>query len=123
MHCKASKYKYINIKGKVVREHQLIVEAAIGRKLKGKERIHHIDKDKSNNTPSNLVLCPNDAYHMLLHRRQEALDISGDANNIKCQYCSKFDKPENIITAGKTGKARYHLACKRECQRKWRNRI
>ena len=40
-----------------VREHIIIVENHIGRKLKENEVVHHIDGDKDNNNISNLDVC------------------------------------------------------------------
>jgi hypothetical protein len=36
----------------------MIVEAALGRLLRGTERVHHADGDPTNNHPSNLVVAP-----------------------------------------------------------------
>ncbi|SDH25414.1 HNH endonuclease [Nitrosomonas sp. Nm132] len=49
-------------------EHVLIAEKAIGRKLRKGEVVHHIDCDKTNNNPSNLMICTT-GYHMQLHAR------------------------------------------------------
>jgi hypothetical protein len=54
-------------------EHVLIVEQALGKLLPPKAVVHHFDLDPTNNTPTNLVVCPDQAYHFLLHRRQRAL--------------------------------------------------
>jgi hypothetical protein len=47
--------------------HRVIAEEIIGRKLKTREIIHHIDNVKSNNNPSNLALLPNQNYHAKIH--------------------------------------------------------
>lgn len=59
-------------------EHILVAEKALGRPLKsfGKghpdsEVVHHIDGDKTNNAPSNLLICTH-RYHTELHHRLEA---------------------------------------------------
>lgn len=82
--------------GKSKYEHQAIVEKAIGRRLPSTARIHHVDENRLNNSPSNLVVCPNDAYHRLLHLRTEALNASGNANFRKCTHCQKWDDPSNL---------------------------
>lgn len=47
--------------------HRVIAEMAIGRPLKYGEIVHHIDGNKRNNDPSNLVVLENQAEHARLH--------------------------------------------------------
>jgi len=54
-------------------EHKLIMEKHLGRILNKQEVVHHIDKDKTNNEISNLVLFPNTGEHSRFHRIQEKL--------------------------------------------------
>ena len=41
-----------------VRDHVAVVERIIGKKLPKGAIVHHWDGDRLNNTPSNLVVCP-----------------------------------------------------------------
>lgn len=61
-----------------VLEHILVAEKALGRFLPLGSPVHHVDGDRTNNAPSNLVVCEDAAYHNLLHRRMRALEASGD---------------------------------------------
>jgi hypothetical protein len=47
-------------------EHVLVAEAAIGRRLNKGEHVHHIDGDKLNNSPTNLLVLT-DAEHKHVH--------------------------------------------------------
>lgn len=52
-----------------VREHRLVVEKKIGRYLKPKEVVHHIDGNKQNNKIENLMLFSNHQKHMKFHTK------------------------------------------------------
>lgn len=49
------------------KEHFLVIEKDIGRKLKSGEVIHHIDVDKQNNKIENLDLLANESEHQKVH--------------------------------------------------------
>jgi len=61
-----SGYIMVRQKGKAVREHKLIVENVLGRKLRSNEIIHHINMDKADNRKCNLLVCDK-SYHVWLH--------------------------------------------------------
>ena len=85
-----SKYKYINLKGKVAREHQLIASAVLGKPLRRGVVIHHVDGDKANNTKANLVMCQSIGYHKLLHRRIRSMEATGERDKIRCNECKDW---------------------------------
>lgn len=54
---------------KTVLEHRFVMECKIGRYLTDEEVVHHIDFNKSNNNPDNLMLFPNQSRHILFHKQ------------------------------------------------------
>ncbi|MEG4500626.1 HNH endonuclease signature motif containing protein [Microcoleus sp. F10-C6] len=57
--------------------HRVIAEQTIGRKLRPGEVVHHLDGDKTNNSPENLVVCSSASVHgqyhiWSLHQKMEA---------------------------------------------------
>ncbi len=104
-----------------VLEHIVIAERALGKSLPPKALVHHVNEDSSNNTNSNLVICQNQAYHMLLHARRRALLACGNANWRKCPVCKKYDDPRKLVAVGE---GLGHLVCRNLAQkiRRWRKR-
>lgn len=79
--------------------HRTLAERVLGRMLRTKEQVHHIDEDRSNNTSTNLVICPSQKYHMLLHSRQRIVDMGGYPNTQKyCKYHDKLHDREEFST-------------------------
>jgi hypothetical protein len=69
------KYGYIliKIKGELVYEHRVLAEKALGRPLPKGAVIHHMNGPADNHRFGDLVICPDQAYHILLHKRMEEL--------------------------------------------------
>jgi hypothetical protein len=79
-----------------IREHVLLAEKVLQRHLRDGECTHHHNQDKANNGPGNIVICQDQAYHMLLHQRMRAMDVCGNANYRKCKICKNYDAIENM---------------------------
>lgn len=60
--------------GRRMYAHRLVAEKSLGRPLKRSEHVHHIDRNKANNTPENLLVMSNGT-----HTRLHAELIKGDA--------------------------------------------
>ncbi|MEB1809042.1 MAG: HNH endonuclease [Bacillaceae bacterium] len=61
--------------------HRWVAELKLGRKLKPGEVVHHIDLDKRNNNPSNLMVFPSHKEHLEWHKKHDAR-YGGDANHV-----------------------------------------
>jgi hypothetical protein len=79
-----------------VLSHVVEAEKIIGKPLPQSAVVHHIDGDRLNNSPANLVVCENDQYHKYIHRRERALIACGHADWVKCIYCGVYDSPDSM---------------------------
>jgi len=67
-----NQYVKVRCGGKGMAEHRLVAEAALGRPLKKREIIHHINCDSLDNRNENLLVC-SQSYHAWLHNRMSHL--------------------------------------------------
>jgi hypothetical protein len=101
-----------------VYEHLLIAEAVLGRHLPRRVEVHHVDGDTCNNAHANLVVCEDQSYHALLHKRSRAYEACGDANAHRCVHCSSYERQEDmtVLQIGRPGRPKtstraYHRDC------------
>ena len=98
--------------GRHTKEHLIVAEKALGKKIPAGAEVHHVNMIRHDNRNKNLVICENRKYHRLLHRRTKALMASGNPNFLKCVYCQTHDHPDNIaITNQSRGSRFYHKKC------------
>ena len=113
-------HPHADSKGYVL-EHVLIASEALGRPLPNKAVMHHMNGNPSDNRNENLILCENQAYHLLLHKRQRAFDACGNADWVRCRFCKKWDTPNNLYIPP-SGWGGYHRRCSADYQRKRKGR-
>lgn len=95
----------------------MVAEAALGKRLPPNAVVHHVDGVGGNNAKTNLVICEDQAYHVLLHRRQRAREACGDANKWQCRHCRCWDTVGAVKVSEKRKNGRpngyevYHPAC------------
>lgn len=94
----ASGYVGTQIRGQKTFEHVRIAEKALGKTLPPEAVVHHANRNRADNRNENLVICPNRAYHNLIHARMDAMDACGNPDWRKCRYCKKYDALENLCT-------------------------
>jgi hypothetical protein len=90
-------------------EHVAIAELALGRALPRGAVVHHVDHNRANNISMNLVICPSQSYHRLIHMREAALVACGHADWRMCKRCKKWDAIANLKY--EKGECHYHAAC------------
>lgn len=98
-------------------EHMLVAEKALGHYLPEGAIIHHIDENRQNNQNVNLIICENNAYHRLIHRRMNAFKETGNANMRICNFCKKYDLPDNLYINKKPRGMSCHRSCKQRYER------
>lgn len=92
-----SGYRFIREPGKKeVFEHRHIMENIIGRKLDKKEIVHHINGDKLDNRPDNLILCKSQGEHMKLHNSIDVLLKDLIKHNVI--YFDRVDRKYKLCT-------------------------
>ena len=98
--------------------HVAVAEIALGKPLPKNAQVHHVDGNKRNNWPYNLVICPDTEYHRLLHQRTDALESCGHADWLKCKFCGQYDDRANLriyesTRAGRKAVAKniHHASC------------
>lgn len=100
-------------------EHLLVAEEALGHALPARAEVHHINGVRHDNRPSNLVICEDAAYHMLLHMRSEALSACGNAAWRKCRRCWRWSPPEDMYAAKSNRASVSPMWVRRACATKY----
>lgn len=103
-----------------VYEHILVLEKTLGRSILPGETAHHIDGNRSNNDPGNLMLFKTPAMHTRFHGRLRAFEASGHWDWRLCQYCHQYDDPINLFIRWN---AAYHNACRAKYLREQRRNL
>lgn len=119
-------YKNISHRGKARSEHTLIAERALGKPLPKGVVVHHADGNRRNNANENLIICPDQAYHALLHARIRSYDATGHYDWLRCFFCGRWDAPENLrsyVTPPRNRPNAYHAVCNAANQAERRERV
>jgi len=93
-----------------VYEHILVAEKILGKHLPKGAVIHHVNGIRTDNRPENLVICQDQTYHKLLHRREKALKVCGHADWRNCTFCQQWDDPIHMYVHPNNRQA-FHRKC------------
>lgn len=102
-------------------EHIAIAERALGKPLPEGAVVHHINGVRHENHNANLVICQDQAYHKLLHRRMHARTACGHPHWLLCVYCKTYGDPVSPtfhMQEITSNRGAYHKACAREHSRR-----
>lgn len=103
-------------KNGIVYEHILVAEQILGRELKDKEVVHHIDKNRSNNNPENLMIFATAGDHARFHKGFDIYQIDNvwyaTVHSKICPICNK------TFTVGSNDNLKRRKFCSYECARK-----
>ncbi len=97
-----------------VAEHVLVAERALGRHLPAGAVVHHVNTERTDNRPSNLVVLQDGREHAQLHRRLRVLRAGG--NPWRDWVCGKCDTPKPFDQFYKLSGRAYSSLCK-SCSR------
>lgn len=99
-----------NVWNGYIYEHIVMAEEDIGRPLNEDEEVHHLDLDRSNNRPSNLIVLSKKAHRKLHYWINSGAyiskDVSGNPVNsgkpkLRCKICEKPLKQKQKIFCSK----------------------
>jgi hypothetical protein len=97
-----------------------IAERALGKTLPPRSKIHHFNEVKDDNRNTNIVICHNHRYHLLLHIRTRALRATGNPKMRRCVFCKQWADPVELTQLSTRPHYLYHLECERQNQRQRR---
>lgn len=104
-----------------VREHIVIAEKVLGKRLPDNAQIHHCGERKDN---CSIIICNDQEYHYLIHSREKAFNECGNPNYRKCKFCKKYDDISNLYCKSFKDKNGwiggwniYHMECVRKYDR------
>lgn len=87
-----------------VYEHIVVIEKKIGRRLRDDEEVHHLDLDRSNNDPTNLIVLEKSQHRTLHHWINKGAPLvknkaKSQVKKTTARYCNREGCNEVLITS------------------------
>lgn len=73
---KLNGYVFVKVGTKFIPEHRLAAEEVLGRLLDEKETVHHINHDRTNNKPENLMLFESQKSHKSFENKEKQFGMT-----------------------------------------------
>lgn len=111
------------VRGRTIREHVLVAERALGRSLPSGAEVHHVNGDRADNRPANLVICHDVSYHRLLHKLQRIRTAGGRPFLDRiCHKCNQVKPITEFSPSSSRGHSTRASKCK-PCAAAWQRRL
>ena len=89
-------YLLITIHGRKILEHRYVMQQILGRPLEQNEIVHHINGDRLNNHPTNLIL-----MSLAAHTKQHKRTLFSSDSHKQCNSCLQI-KPRRYFSPERT---------------------
>ena len=119
-HTRKDGYRHTKVGNQRKYEHIWVAEKALGRPLQRANRVHHVNGDRADNRPENLVICPTAKYHTLLHMRMNAVAAGKPPHYRFCGLCKQYDDPATMYITPTANRAKHRECMRREARKQWR---
>jgi hypothetical protein len=103
-------------------EHRIVAEQKIGRPLRQEEVVHHVDEDRTNNSPENLMVFATRGEHARFHHNGIAL-LQEDGSYTSPKFVRSVGDEYFVNRCALCGMACRYKYCSESCSQKSRRLV